>query len=274
MAFTDTRIATALVLGEERALLNFGVNIPSGPTALDPSQELAVAQQITTHALAMTTTYFGGGLEVSSNLAAAIEAGNWILGASVGGVYKGNYVPVAGATKYRPGPEISVAIGFDRPLGERSRIFGDVGYTWYGKDQSKGQDTLQVDGKINFSLAGMWANEVWKTSFLLENRFKRKSPYALNKSLSVSYGNEFDFSTEVARQMSRDHALLAVTDLRIYGKNAAGVGEATVVSLGPGWRGRMAAPWQLEAIARFSAGRINESTIRGIELEIGMVFQL
>lgn len=271
-AFTDTKISTALILGEERALLNAGVSIPSGPKSLEAGETL-VAQQITSHALAMPTSYFGGGVEVSANLAAATEAGKWVLGGSVGGVYKGSYVPISGAAKYRPGPEISVSVGFDRTLGERSRLFGDIGYTWYGKDQSAGVDVFQADGKIQFSLASIWAMERWQASFLVENRLKRKSPFALNNAFSISYGNELDFSTELARELNRDSALLIVAGVRVHGKNFNGNGDATIASLGPGWRGVISPSLQMEAVGRFSFGTLNGNRILGGDVSLGFAVQ-
>jgi hypothetical protein len=272
-AFTDTRISTALVLGEERGLLNVGVNVPSGPTEFN-NTELIVAQKITTHALAMPTNYFGGGLEVSASLALAAEVGKWVLGGAVSGIYKGSYTPFTGSAKYRPGPEIGVSIGFDRTIGEHGRIFGDVGYTWYGKDQAAGRDTLQADGKINFNLAGVWSAEPWQASFLLLNRFKRNSPFgAPNSGLSVNYGNQFEFSGELARQVSRKDALLAVTGVRIHGRNKDGLGNATVANLGAGWRSMLLPQLQLETIARFSAGKINNSQVWGVEGNLGFIFQ-
>ncbi len=271
-AFTDTKISTALILGEERALLNFGVSIPSGPTALN-ARETFIAQQITSHALAMPTSYFGGGVEVSASLAAATQTGSWVLGGSIGGVYKGDYVPVTGAAKYRPGPEISASAGFDRTIGERSRVFGDVGYTWYGKDQSGGKDVFQADGKIQFSLAGIFVAEKWQTSLLVENRLKRKSPLAFNNTFSISYGNELDFSAEIARLTNRGSALLAVTELRVHGKNANGTNNAVMASLGPGWRGKILSQLQMEAIVRAAIGRFNNSRLWGGQASLGFIYQ-
>jgi len=271
-AFTDTRLSAAIVLGEERALLNLGVGIPSGPTTLNIN-ETRVAQEITAHALAMPTSYFGGGLEFSASLAAATEWGEWIIGGSLGGSYKGSYIPMAGSAKYLPGPEIYVSIGFDRPLGERSRIFGDIGYTWYGKDKRDGKNVFQADGKINFSLAGIWAAEIWQLSAILENRFKRQSPFALNSGLSVSYGNELDFSAELARQMNPQSAWLISSALKFHSISTSGNGKALVASLGPGWRTNLSAKLQMEIIARFAAGKLDDSRILGGEGNLGFVFQ-
>jgi hypothetical protein len=246
--------------------------VPSGPTALNANETL-VAQQITSHALAMPTSYFGGGLEVSANLAAATESGEWIFGGSLSGVYKGSFTPTAGAAKYLPGPEISFSLGFDRPLGERSRIFGDAGYTWYGADKLRGAKVFQADGKIDFSLAGIWATEQWLTTLFLTNRLKRQSPFALNNGFSVSYGNELDFTAELARKMSREAALLILAQLRLHGKNQNGVGKATVVSLGPGWRGVVSSNLQVETSLRLAAGKLDGSRILGGEVNLGLIYQ-
>jgi len=271
-AFTDTRISTAWILGEERALLNFGVSAPSGRTALK-SGETPVAQQITSHALALPTSYFGGGVEVSASLAAATEVSGWILGGSLGGVYKGSFTPTAGSAKYLPGPEISVSLGFDRPLGERHRIFGDAGYTWYAVDKLAGVKIFQADGKINFSLAGIFTAEKWQASFFAENRLKRQSPFALNSSFSVSYGHEFNFAAELARQMNRGAAWLASANLRIHGKNNSGANNAVVVSFGPGWRGTMLPSLQMEAATHFAIGKLNGTRILGGEARMGFIYQ-
>lgn len=267
-AFTDTKISTAWILGEERALLNFGVNVPSGRTAL-LGTEIPVAQAIAVHPLAMTTSYFGGGLEVSASIAAAAERGEWIFGGSLGGAYKGSFVPAAGSPKYFPGPEISVSLGFDRPFGEGLRIFGDAGYTWYGKDKFGGQKDTLAGGKINFRLAGILTSGKWQMLLGLENRFRRTIPFAFNNG----YGNELDFSAEWARQMNRDSALLASAILRIYGKNKIGNGEAVVISFGPGWRGQILPPLQLEAATHFSIGKLNGGQILGGELKLGFIYQ-
>jgi hypothetical protein len=271
-AFTDTKISTALVLGEERALLNFGVSIPSGLTALNAS-ETVVAQAITEHALDMATNYFGGGWDVSASIAAATEMGKWIFGGSIGGVYRGQYVPTAGSPEYQPGPEISVSAGFDRPFGESNRVFGDIGYIWYGKDKQAGQKVLQAAGKINFSFIGIVASQRWQATFSLENDLRRKSPFVSLNRRPVSYGNELDFSVELARQMNRSDALLAVTGVRVYGKNALNAGDATITSLGPGWRGAISPSLQMEAVGRFSFGSLNGNRILGGEVSLGFALQ-
>lgn len=271
-AFTDTRISTAVILGEERVLLNFGASAPSGRTALKPNEILA-AQQITSHALAMPTSYFGGGVELSASLAAATEVGAWVLGGSFGGIYKGSFTPTLGATKYLPGPEISASLGFDRPLGEQHRLFGDLGYTWYAADKLAGVKVFQADGKINFSLGGVFTAEKWRISLLAENRLKRQSPFALNNSFSVSYGNEFNFATELAREINHEAAWLASTDLRLHSKNNNGANDAIVFSIGPGWRGMLLPALQMEAATHFAIGKLDGNCILGGEARVGFIYQ-
>ncbi len=271
-AFTDTRISTALILGEERALLNFGASVPSGRTALKPN-EILVAQQITSHALAMPTSYFGGGVEVSASLAAATEVGTWVLGGSFGGIYKGSFTPTSGATKYLPGPEISISLGFDRPLGEQHRLFGDIGYTWYAADKLAGVKVFQADGKINFSLGSVFTAEKWRVSLLAENRLKRQSPFALNNSFSVSYGNEFSFAAEWARSINPNAAWLLAADLRLHSKNNIGANDATVFSLGPGWRGKLLPALQIETAVHFAIGKLDGNRILGGGARAGLIYQ-
>jgi hypothetical protein len=270
--FSDTRLASAWVLGEERGVLNFGVSLPSGPTQLDSETELPVAEKIATHALAMPTSYFGGGWEASLGLALAWEVGSWVLGTSVSGVYHGSFTPIAGSAKYRPGPELSMALGFDRVFGEAHRLFGDVSYTWYGKDESEGQKIFQSDGKLSLSLAGIWSAQPWQISVLLQNHFKRKSPYALNNTRSISYGNEFVLNMEWARTNAASNAWLALVDLRLHAANAEGLGKATIFSFGPGWRGQVSAPLQLQTSTRLALGKLNDSKLWGVEVNLGLTY--
>lgn len=271
-AFTDTRISTALILGEERVLLNFGASVPSGRTTLKPG-EVLVAQQITSHALALPTSYFGGGVEVSANLAAATEVGAWILGGSLGGIYKGRFTPTAGAAKYSPGPEISISLGFDRPLGEQHRLFGDVGYTWYAADKFAGVKVFQADGKINFSLGSAFTGEKWRVALLAKNHLKRQSPFALNSSFAVSYGNEFSFAAELARSINPNAAWLLAADLRLHSKNNIGANDATVFSLGPGWRGKVLPALQIETAVHFAIGKLDGNRILGGGARAGLIYQ-
>ncbi len=273
LGLTDTKISTAFVLGEEKALVNFGVNLPSGKSRLDPNREVPVATTITNHALRMPTSYFGGGWEASAGLAWASEWSGWVIGAAMSGIYKDDYIPVAGSGKYRPGPEISLSLGADRVLGEHDRIFGDVSYTWYGKDQLDGQEIFQADGKISLSLAGIFAPASGQISVVLQNRFKRKSPFALNNTLSLSYGNELDFAAELARENGKEQAWLVVTNLLVHGANEDGLGKALLFGFGPGWRGHVSAPLQLEALARYAFGKLNDNSIWGIEANLAVVWE-
>jgi hypothetical protein len=273
-AFSDTRLAAAWILGEERGVLNFGLSLPSGLTQLDPATELPVAEKITSHALAMPTSYFGGGVEASAGLALALQAGDWVLGASMTGVYHGSFTPIAGGAKYQPGPELAFALGFDRVLGEAHRLFGDVSYTWYGKDESEGQKIFQSDGKLAFSLASVWNYSSWQISWLAQNNFKRTSPFALSTSYSISYGNELEVSTEWARKYTANNAWLGLAELRLHAANNEDRGRATIFAFGPGWRGQISAPLQLQASTRLALGKLNDTKLWGVEVNVGAVYSI
>ena len=271
-AFSDTRLASALILGEERGVFNFGLSMPSGLTQLDPAEELPVAEKVTSHALALPTSYFGGGVEVSAGLALAAQAGAWVLGVSLSGVYHGSFTPIAGSTEYQPGPQFGFALGVDRTFGEAHRLFGDVSYTWYGKDKSAGQDIFQSDGKLAFSLASVLRYSSWQISWLVQNNFKRTSPFSLNSSYSISYGNEFEVSTEWARTYTASNAWLGLAELRVHAANHEGRGKATIFAFGPGWRGQVSAPLQLQASTQLALGSLNETKLWGVEFNLGVVY--
>ncbi|MGH7493544.1 MAG: hypothetical protein ACREOO_14295 [bacterium] len=271
--FSDTKISTAIVLGEERALLNIGANLPSGIAQLDPQAELPVAEKITNHALAMPMNYFGGGWDVGLSLAVAGEVGKWVIGGALSGVYKGKYVPVDGAGAYRPGAEIGFSLGADRAVGARDRVFGELSYTWYDKDRLDGQKVFQADGRIGASAGGIFIPEPWQISVLLRNQFKRKSPFAFNEALSISYGNELELAAEFARGYGRERAWLIVANLVFHGANEIGLGDAVIGSLGPGWRGRISTPLRIHTLARIAFGEMNDNSIWGIEANFGLVWE-
>lgn len=271
-SFSDTRLASAFILGEERGVLNFGLSLPSGLTQLDPAQQLPVAEKITSHALALPASYFGGGFEANAGVALALQAGTWVLGVSMSGVYHGGFTPIAGSAKYQPGPELSFALGFDRVFGEAHRVFGDVSYTWYGKDQSEDRNIFQSDGKLAFTLASVLNYSTWQISWLAQNNFKRQSPFALSTSYSISYGNEFELNTELARQYAANNAWLGLAELRVHAANNEGRGQATIFTFGPGWRGRVSAPLQLQASTQLALGKLNETKLWGVEVNLGLVY--
>lgn len=271
-AFSDTRIASALILGEERGVLNFGLSLPSGLTQLDPAEELPVAEKVTSHALALPTSYFGGGVEASAGLALAWQAANWVLGVSLSGIYHGSFTPIAGNAAYQPGPQLGLALGFDRAFGETHRLFGDISYTWYGKDKSAGQEVFQSDGKFAFTLASVLNYSSWQISWLLQNNFKRTSPFALNAGYSISYGNEFELSMEWARKYAANHAWLGLAELRLHAANNEDRGRATIFAFGPGWRGNVSAPLQVQASTRLALGKLNDTKLWGMEVNIGLVY--
>ncbi len=271
-ALSDTRIASALILGEERGVLNLGLSLPSGLTQLDPAKELPVAEKVTSRALALPTSYLGGGVEVSAGLALALQAGEWVLGVSLSSVYHGSFTPIAGNAKYQPGPQLGFALGFDRAFGESHRLFGDVSYAWYGKDHSNGEKVFQSDGKLAFSLASVLNYSAWQISWLVQNNFKRTSPFALNASYSISYGNEFEISTEWARKYAANNAWLALAELRVHAANNDDRGRATIFAFGPGWRGNVSAPLQLQASTRLALGKLNDTKLWGMEVNVGVVY--
>src|SRR3954471_20980791 len=79
---TDTQIRAAMNLGSDRVLLTAGVNIPTGQTTADTSEQMAAAL-IGNDFLVFPVSSMGSGFGGTGGIALAAPMGQWNLGAGL-----------------------------------------------------------------------------------------------------------------------------------------------------------------------------------------------
>ncbi|MBT4498869.1 MAG: hypothetical protein HOC74_14165, partial [Gemmatimonadetes bacterium] len=79
---TDTKIRASYIVGDELALLNVGVNTPTGKTELT-GDERQVSGVLSQNAFGFRTASFGQGLDVNAGLAMARKLGETVFGAGL-----------------------------------------------------------------------------------------------------------------------------------------------------------------------------------------------
>jgi len=282
---TDTRFGAAYWFADESLLATAGVSLPTGQTALD-ADELRVAQVIAMHSLGMRTNYFGGGLDVSAGLSAALPAGNWIIGTGFGYVRKGNFEPTADFGDYDPGDELSLTVGFDRGLGETSKLLFDATYTIYTTDVFQEADYFRSGERVLLEGRLYFPFKQFDVALIVRDRIKGKNAILqsdantnvlkLRQESANSNSNELDLIAEGTRTISENSSLNAALQAKFYSANDAGALGATVFGLGGGWQTRLSSAMRLDLGATFSIGSLKDqgqsTSIYGIDLHGGIIY--
>lgn len=283
---TDTRLGLSYLFGGEQFLATAGLNLPTGQTALN-AEELSVAQVIPLHALGLRTTYFGGGLDLSAGLSAALPFGDWVLAAGVGVVYKGNFKPVAGSGEYAPGEELSLTVGMDRSFGEESKFLADATYTLYTTDTFEKTDYFKAGPRLLLEARYYLPWQSLKMCVIVRDRIKGKnqvlqedpktSLFKLREEAANSHGNELDLIAQGTYSMSERTNIDALLQAKTYSTNELDANGATIFGIGGGWRRELSSHLRLDAGATFYFGSLKDqgksNSITGLELRGGLIYQ-
>ncbi len=132
---TDTQLRGNLTLGDNRVVLTFGLNLPTGQyTVAEHGQE--AAGSIGNNFLLYPVSSMGSGFGTTGGVAFAQTLGNWNLG--LGGSFRHSspfdaYKVATTTLRFTPGDEFRVRVGLDRPVGDGSVNIG-VTYSKFGSD--------------------------------------------------------------------------------------------------------------------------------------------
>ena len=118
-----------------RLMLQGGVNVPTGGTALD-LDELSVVQALSSPLLGFRLKHYGEGFNVGGGAALALPLGeSATFGLGGGFVQRGAYEFVEGDEDYQPGTEISGSTGLDFNRGGAPVLRLDATYRMFGEDE-------------------------------------------------------------------------------------------------------------------------------------------
>lgn len=136
---TDLKLRASASIASDRILATFGVNLPTGKTALSTS-ELKALQVLGAPGLRFQTPGLGSGFGGTSGVVVTQAIRGWAVAAGASYEYRGSYSPVealasgTGATELDPGEAIRVSLGTDGLLGQHQMSFS-LSSTFYTQDR-------------------------------------------------------------------------------------------------------------------------------------------
>jgi len=132
---TDTQVRGNLVIGDNRAIITLGLNLPTGMYKV-PDGQVEAAGQIGNDFLIYPVASMGSGLSTTGGVAYAQPIGDWNLGLGASFRYSSPFDAYKLATaslRFQPGNEMKVRVGIDRPIADGNFSIG-VTYSKFGKD--------------------------------------------------------------------------------------------------------------------------------------------
>jgi hypothetical protein len=163
---TDTQIRATMPLGTDMVLLTMGVNVPTGKSTADTSEQMAAAL-IGNDFLVLPISSMGSGFGGTGGIALAKPVGQWNLGAGVSvrsGMPFDPYQDATGAKlRYTPGTEMRMRVGVDHPYGSGRAALG-VTYSKFSDD--KFQSSVYNTGDRMF-VQGYLGNSLWNGDYML-----------------------------------------------------------------------------------------------------------
>ena len=163
---TDTQIRATMNLGSDLVLLTAGVNIPTGKSTADTSEQMAAAL-IGNDFLVFPISSMGSGFGGTGGVAVAKPLGQWNLGAGLSvrtAMPFDPYEDASGAKlRYTPGTEMRARVGLDHPYGTGRAA---VGFTYSKFGDDKFQTSIYNTGNRMLSQASL-SNSLWNGDYAL-----------------------------------------------------------------------------------------------------------
>ena len=163
---TDTQIRATMNLGSDLVLLTAGVNIPTGKSTADTSEQMAAAL-IGNDFLVFPVSSMGSGFGGTGGVAIAKPVGQWNLGAGLSvrtAMPFDPYEDASGAKlRYTPGTEMRARVGLDHPYGTGRAA---VGFTYSKFGDDKFQQSIYNTGNRLLTQASL-SNSLWNGDYAL-----------------------------------------------------------------------------------------------------------
>jgi hypothetical protein len=166
---TDTQLRATMNLGSDYVVLTAGLNIPTGKSTADTSEQMAAAL-IGNDFLVFPISSMGSGFGGTGGVALAAPVGSWNLGAGLSvrsGMPFDPYIDDAGnKLRYTPGTEMRARVGLDHPFGTGRASLGFT-YSKFGDDRFQTSiyntgDRLLTQGYVsNSALGGDYVLSAW-----------------------------------------------------------------------------------------------------------------
>tara|TARA_B100000676_G_scaffold283884_1_gene311013 strand:- start:28 stop:954 length:927 start_codon:yes stop_codon:yes gene_type:complete len=110
----DTQISSDWHFG--KAILTGYANLPTGSDSLDAA-DAALARDVARNDLNFPIKSFGQGFDYGGAITLAHQVDHWAISLGGGYIVRGAYTPIAGASDYNPGNELTLTAGFSYASG-------------------------------------------------------------------------------------------------------------------------------------------------------------
>lgn len=282
---TDTFVRASFIVGDNLALLTFGVGIPSGETELT-ADEMTIAGLASNRPLNNPVTNFGTGFSYHFGLALAQELGTWVLGAGVGFSLRQKYDANLSGQDFEiaPGNEFNLTVGVEREFemaGGRAKVLADFIYTNYGEDEINDAPFFEAGDK--FLLRGQllaplgFLNPVILSAIYRWRSDNRIDETTMDASL-ISNGSEVELRAAFIQPLGGSFSLKYVAQAQLYGDNDLGFEGATIYGFGGGFVLNFSNRVSFDPTFIYSKGSIDvnpqtEVDVTGLELRGGLAFR-
>jgi hypothetical protein len=282
---SDLKLGGHALVMNDKVLVTFGINLPSGKHALD-DEEYSVASVLAMPAFNFRVPSMGQGLDVKLGLSSAREVSGVVVGFGADYLRKGGYKPFGNLEgSYKPGDELSFTCGAEKELslmGRDMRIYGDVLYSIYMDDTWEGTKAFRSGNRLLIQLMSTFRYGSADVTVLLRDRIKGKNKTGAGKVYDTerknSNGNQFEIQGFGWIPYRKDLRLKGLAEIKLYSKNDFGTGGAALFGIGAGAQKRLSLRAVLNAEGRFYAGSIKSASggigTLGVKLFCGIEYTL
>ena len=280
---SDLKLGGHYLFLDDRWLLTFGLNLPSGKSALK-TEEFTVATVLTIPAFNFRTPSLGQGMDIQAGLNSAREMGDFRVGYGVNYLLKGAYKPFdAVDDAYNPGDELGFSLGADRRvqwLGKDMRLTGDLLYSMYFSDTWLKEKVFKSGNRLLVQLMSVFRQGPLDVVLLARDRIKGKnktgSYEAFETERKNSNGNQFEMLGIGYYPRGPETRLRGILEFKLYSNSDYGTGGATLFGLGGGVRKKLSPKMDFDGDIRFYSGTLRTSVekagVLGIKFYGGIVY--
>jgi len=280
---SDIKIGGHYLILNDQWLLTFGLNLPSGKSALK-TEEYTVATVLTIPAFNFRTPSLGQGMDVQAGLSGARELGGFVLGYGVNYLLKGAYKPFDDVEDtYNPGDELGFSLGAERRvqwLGKDMRLTGDVLYSMYFSDTWLKERVFKSGNRLLIQFMSVFKQGPLDLVLMARDRIKGKnktgSYEAFETERKNSNGNQFEMLGIGTWPRGPDTRLKGILEFKLYSDSDYGTGGATLFGLGGGARRKLTPKMDFDGDVRLYFGSLKTSVekagVLGIKFYGGIVY--
>lgn len=261
----------------DRWLLTFGMNLPTGKSALE-TEEYSVASVLVLPAFNFRVPSLGQGFDAQVGLSTAWEMGSMVVGAGVSFLMKGGFKPFRNYDEsYNPGEEITLSMGIDM-----GGVIADVLYTVYTDDTWGDEKVFRSGNRIILQILSSFQVGSFDVNLFMRDRIKAKNKTGSGDFYETerknSNANQFEIQNYWYRSLGQSNRVKGILEFKLYSNSEYGTGGATLFGVGAGWQFSLSRQLAFNSDFRYYFGKIQSASERidasGIKLFGGFLFTL